>query len=252
MNETAVCSINAVRALAAVSPDEVRRLFIRKDRLEEFAPLCKRLAELKRPYKICDDEEIERLCKTPHHQGIAAMIAEKHAPPLTREDLDEWDSSGALGVILHDVGNEFNFGAIVRQAAFFEARYVVISELDEAARLSTAAYRAAQGGMQYVTLRSVHRTEAFLKDAEKRLLTIGAEHRARRRIRDLGGIIAGRQLELGRRPGIALVVGNEERGLPEPVKAHCSALLRIPGSGFIESLNVAQAAALFCHEIFES
>ncbi|MCL2175181.1 MAG: RNA methyltransferase, partial [Treponema sp.] len=53
------------------------------------------------------------------------------------------------------------------------------------------------------------------------------------------------------RQGIALVLGNEETGLPENVKANCSYLLRIPGTGNIESLNVSQAASLFLHTIFE-
>jgi TrmH RNA methyltransferase len=35
------------------------------------------------------------------------------------------------------------------------------------------------------------------------------------------------------------------------VKDHCSALVRVPGTGNIESLNVAQATALFLHELFE-
>ena len=53
------------------------------------------------------------------------------------------------------------------------------------------------------------------------------------------------------RPGITLVLGNEEAGLPKDVKAQCSHLLRIPGTGNIDSLNVSQAAALFLHIIYE-
>ena len=52
-------------------------------------------------------------------------------------------------------------------------------------------------------------------------------------------------------PGIALVMGNEETGLPREVKERCSVLVRIPGTGLVESLNVAQAAALFLHELYE-
>ncbi|MDR2468661.1 MAG: RNA methyltransferase [Spirochaetaceae bacterium] len=251
-NELAVCSLNAVRALAETAPDSINRLFLRSHLMTEFAPLCKQLAARKRPYKMCEDEELERICKTPHHQGIVAMIFRPEVPPLTREDLATWADNGLTGIVLHDVGNDFNLGAIVRQAAFFDVRYVIISELDEAAKLSTAAYRAAEGGMMHVTLRSVHRTGAFLQDASKMLLTIGTDHRARQRLRDLPVYIAEQTNALGRRPGIALVVGNEYRGLSAAVKEQCSVLLRIPGTGAVECLNVAQAAALFCHEIFEA
>ena len=250
--ELAVCSLNAVRAQAAQGPEEIRRLFLRADRMAEFSPLCKQLAQLKRPYKLCEDDELERVAKTPHHQGIVAMIRKPEVPPLTREDLEIWSAESLTGLVLHGIENDFNLGALIRQAAFFDVRYVIISEWESAAHLSTASYRAAEGGMPFVTLRSVRRTEAFVREAADSLLVIGTEPRARRRLRDLSACIERRTGELGRRPGIALVIGNEERGLPPAVKENCSDLLRIPGTGNIESLNVAQAAALFCHEIFES
>jgi TrmH RNA methyltransferase len=111
--------------------------------------------------------------------------------------------------------------------------------------------------MEYVVFRKVQDTAAFLRDASKVLVTIGAEPRSRWRIRDLETIIRDKSSLLksrpadGTRPGIALVVGNEETGLPPAVKDHCSALVRIPGTGVIESLNVAQAATLFLHELFK-
>jgi TrmH RNA methyltransferase len=105
--------------------------------------------------------------------------------------------------------------------------------------------------MEHVVFRRVRDTAAFLRAASKRIVTIGADPRARLRIRDLGGIIEDRAPGLRGRPGIGLAVGNEETGLPAEVKEQCSVLARIPGSGNIESLNVAQAAALFLHEFFE-
>jgi TrmH RNA methyltransferase len=48
-----------------------------------------------------------------------------------------------------------------------------------------------------------------------------------------------------------VVVGTEETGLPREVEDRCAALVRIPGTGKLESLNVAQAATLFLHELYE-
>ncbi|GHV83161.1 RNA methyltransferase [Spirochaetia bacterium] len=251
VNELAVCGFNAVKAIAENHPEKVNRLFLREDRLEVFSGLCRSMAERKLPYKICDDEELERVCKTYHHQGIAAMIEEPAAVPLNRDDLDLWDRECKTGIVLHSVGNDLNLGAIVRAAAFFDVHFVVISELDECARLSTGAYRVAEGGMEFVHVRSVHRTDAFLKEASKRILVIGTDHRARRRIRDIPSLMETAENGKPCRQGMALVVGNEEAGLPQSVKDNCTALFRIPGTGFIESLNVAQASALFLHELFE-
>jgi TrmH RNA methyltransferase len=251
-NELAVCGVNAALALGEFHPESINRLFLREDRLKIFFKLCKYLAEKKYPYKICDDDELERLCKSNRHQGVVAMIEEPALPGATEADLELW-AEGKTGIVLHSVGNDHNLGAIVRAAAFFEAHFVILSGEDQEARLSTSAYRVAEGGMEHVVFRKVRNTAAFLRAASARIVTVGADPRARRRIRDLGGIIENRSaaLNLQRRPGLALVVGNEETGLPAEIKEQCSVLARIPGTGTIESLNVAQAAALFLHEFFE-
>jgi TrmH RNA methyltransferase len=243
--ELAVCGLNAVAALGEHHPERIKRLFLREDRLKQLSGLCRVLADWKKPYKLCEDEELERLCKSSHHQGTVAMIQEPVVEPLSREDLDEWAREGKTGLVLVSVGNDHNLGAIVRSAAFFGAAYVALATADEAARLTTSAYRVAEGGMEHIEFRSLGNPAGFLKSAARSLVVIGAEHRARLRIRDLKTIIAGRS------SGVALVVGNEEHGLPPEIKEHCTALVRIPGTGLMESLNVAQAATLFLHELYE-
>jgi TrmH RNA methyltransferase len=251
-SELAVCGLNAVLALAEHHPETVNRFFLREERLQLFTGLCKRLAERKQPYKICDDEEIERICKSVHHQGVAAMIEEPEICALTREELKTWAEEGKTGVVLHSVGNDHNLGAIARAAAFFDAHWIILNECDSEARLSTSAYRIAEGGMEHVVVRKVSNTAAFLKDAARQIITIGTDIRARRRLCDLSGIVRDSKITgaAGGRPGIALVLGNEESGLPVQVKDSCSCLLRVPGTGNIESLNVSQAASLFLNEIY--
>ena len=251
-NELAVCGLNAVLAVTENHPETINRLFLRKERMELLSGICKSLAERKRPYKICEDEELEKICKTNHHQGVVAMIFLPEIAPLSREDLEEWSMEGRTGLVLHSVGNDHNLGAMARSAAFFDVKYLVISEKDTEARLSTATYRTAEGGMEHVTIKSIRNTTAFLRSASRSLITIGSDPRARQRINDLQKIISDRQKEnRGSRPGIAVVLGNEEIGLPQDVKDACSVLVRIPGTGLMESLNVAQAATLFMQRIFE-
>ena len=249
-DELAVCGLNAVIAVAEHHPEQINRLFLREDRLKSFTLICKSLAERKRPYKLCEDEELERICKSYHHQGVVAMILLPEVEPLSREDLEEWSSGGKTGLVLHSVGNDHNLGAIIRSAAFFDAKYIVISEGDPEAFLSTSAYRVAEGGMEHVTVRSVRNTAAFVRDASRQIVTIGTDTRARLRIGDLPRIINEKKIGDGR-AGIAVILGNEESGLPDEVKDACSALVRIPGTGVMESLNVAQAATLFMHRIYE-
>lgn len=241
--ELAVCGLNAVTALANVHPEQIRRLFLRQDRLQHVIKACKYLAEHKKPYKLCEDEELERLCKSPRHQGVVAMIQEPELLRIQSHELDEWITQKQSGLILDSVGNDNNLGAIIRSAAFFGTQWIILSERDKEARLTTSAYRVAEGGMEYVRIRTVGNIEAFVKDAAKKILILGAHHRARLRLQDLPTLIEPPYC------GVAVVVGNEERGLSPEVEQACSYLVRIPGSGQIESLNVAQAATLFLHEI---
>jgi len=258
-DELAVCGMNAVLAIGEYHPLTINRLFLREDRLQHFTGICKQLAERKRPYKICEDEELERICKSVHHQGVVAMIEEPVIDPLTLDDLDLWANEGKTGILLHSVGNDHNMGAIARAAAFFDVSYFIINEKDmpdEEARLTTSAYRIAEGGFEHLTVKSIKNSVGFLKDASKRLVTIGTDTRARRRISDISSIVKDVRLPARAdapkgRPGIVLVLGNEETGLPEEIKTRCSCLLRIPGTGNIESLNVSQAAALFLHAIYD-
>jgi len=307
-DELAVCGLNAVRALSEVHPDKINRLFVREDRFKSFTGLCKRLAERKRPYKVCEDEELERICKTSHHQGIVAMIYEPAVEPAMPEDLDAWAAEGKTGLLLCNIGNDLNLGAIVRSAAFFDASPIVLAESSNAGRtsfasastgnadrtnadsantdnadrtnaastntgsaantdggntagavaaepedagrrLTTGAYRVAEGGMEYVNFRSVRNAAAFLRSASKQLITIGTDPRARIRIGDLPQLIKSRSE--GKKPGILLVIGNEETGLSKEEKDNCSILARIPGTGVLDSLNAAQATALFLRELYE-
>ena len=59
----------------------------------------------------------------------------------------------------------------------------------------------------------------------------------------------GREARPSARP-IALVLGNEERGLAASVAAACERRVMIPGGGAVESLNVAAAAAILIHHFF--
>ncbi|MCL2809554.1 MAG: RNA methyltransferase [Treponema sp.] len=268
-DELAVCGMNAVLAAGEYNPQKINRLFLREDRLQSFTGLCKQLAERKRPYKICENEELERICKSVHHQGVVAMIEEPVIEPLNLEDLELWANEGKTGIILHSVGNDHNLGAIARAAAFFDVTYIVLNEKDAAlenntdgqtqqpiqtAQLTTSAYRVAEGAFEHLTVRKVSNTAAFLKDAVKKIVVIGTDTRARMRIKDLSDIVKNSKIKTeraGSRPAIALVLGNEETGLPKNIKDLCACLLRIPGTGNIESLNVSQAAALFLHAIYE-
>ncbi|MGP1455168.1 MAG: TrmH family RNA methyltransferase [Treponema sp.] len=241
--ELAVCGFEAVKALAAQHPEKIFRLFFTARRAPTFGKTCTYLAKQKRLYRlVSSDTELEKLCESVHHQGVVAMIQTPLLPPVTKETIERWSADGATVIVLDRVGNANNFGAIIRSAAFFGIENIVISAEEAQAGITPSAYRIAQGGMEFVSIYTTPSAQIFLKQCSGQFTRIGTDHRAYRNLSDIQRIIQPDE-------AVALVLGNEERGLSAEVKKLCDTLVKIRGTGAIESLNVAQAATLFFAEL---
>jgi len=241
--ELAVCGFEAVRALADKHPENIQRLFFMQDRARFFGQVCKSLAADRKLYRVVESElELEKLCQSVHHQGVVAMIRDPEIPRLEPETLALWVKNRARVLVLDRVGNANNLGAIVRSAAFFGITTIAISEDDEQAEVTTSSYRVAEGGMEFVNIFKVPSAGWLVQETAGKMTRIGADHRARNRLSDLRSLAESNE-------GVLIVMGNEESGLSPEVTASCDHLVRIPGTGDVESLNVAQAATLFLYEL---
>ena len=248
--ELAICGLESVRALAAKRPDAVKRFFYTEERAREFGKLCARLSVLRRPYKRVSPEELEKLSGTSHHQGVVAMMDDELPAHVTDDLVDSWAKSGARIVVLDRVGDDHNLGSIARSAAFFGWQALVLGRDDGGARLTTSAYRVARGALEHLPVytdesaaRFIARCAAASVRSGSPIPTIGADHRGSRTLREARAPFASSTA------AAALVLGNEETGLSSTVRDACTHLVRIDGSGAVESLNVSQAAAVFLYEL---
>jgi len=244
--ELAVCGFEAVKALAEIHPERIQRLFFTQECARFFGPVCKTLAASRKLYRCVDSpEELEKLSQSVHHQGVVAMIDEPAIPMLDFPVLREWFANKERILALDRVGNANNLGAIVRSAAFFGIRKVVIGADDAQAQVTTSAYRVAEGGMEHVEIWRAPSAAWLVQGSARKMVRIGADHRAEHTLSELGSLV---DPELG----VMVVMGNEEAGLSADVRSSCDLLVRIPGSGAIESLNVAQAATLFLYGLSQA
>lgn len=246
--ELAVCGFEAVRALSCEHPEKISRFFFAESRMRSFGSLCKYLAQRKRLYRLVkSDMELERLCGSVHHQGVVAMIEVPRIATVTKDLIRCWEHDKTEILLCDRIGNANNLGAIIRSAAFFGIEHIVISGEDAQAQLTPSAYRIAQGGMEFVTLYTTNSAEYFLTlcstACNGALLKIGTDHRAYRSLQDMPSLVDQKQ-------AVVIVLGNEEHGISAEAKKLCDVLVKIRGDGAIESLNVAQAATLFCASLF--
>jgi len=228
-----VGGLPAVTALFEKAPERVERLFFLPERRREATGFTAALGRAHKPYREVGTDELAKVAGTVLHGGIVAL-----ARPRPVLEFNPAAAAVPLLLILDGVGNPHNFGAIVRTAAFFGLDRIVISDHPSQAAPSPAAYRVAEGGLEFVDTYRAKSLPAVLRRLRPRFRVIGTA---------LG---QGKPLAaLPRDKPLALVLGNEERGLDAATLAACDGLVTLPGVGRVQSLNVAAAAAILIHAL---
>jgi len=241
--ELNVCGWQAVAMLFARHPAEVRRLFFDAATGKRAGGFCSQLAAQKKVYRQVAAAELEKIAGSKLHGGIIAVIGERPPRKVTREVLAEWARARAPLLLLDRVSNANNVGAIVRTAAFFGVPAIIVPDHPAQALPGEAAWRVAEGGMEFVDFYRVPALPALCAELKRSHCLIGTSLRGNQ----LSPRVA-RERGLPRPP--ALILGNEERGLASDLMAQCDRLVRIPGANTVESLNVSAAAAVLCWEFF--
>ena len=165
------------------------------------------------------------------HQGIALLV--QPLPDLALEDVILADASSGLVMVLDQVSDGRNLGAILRSAAAFGARALVVSR-DHTAPENGALAKAASGALETLPIvRAVNLARALDHLAEFGYWRYGLMAEAEERLD---------RAELPAK--VALVLGAEGRGLRRLTRERCDHLVRLPTLPAMASLNVAAAAAL--------
>jgi 23S rRNA (guanosine2251-2'-O)-methyltransferase len=167
------------------------------------------------------------------HQGVA--LAAAALEPVDLEAVAD-PAQGVL-LMLDQVTDPQNVGAIFRSAAAFGARGVILQDR-HAPPFTGALTKAAAGAIDRVpTVRVVNLARALERLGELGWRSVGLAGEAGT---DLAETLDGQPT--------VLVLGSEGEGLRRLVGEHCEVLARIPMPGGFESLNVASAAAISLYE----
>lgn len=185
------------------------------------------------PAAVVDRAELERICGSPDHQGVACEV-ERYRYADAESLLDAED---ALVIALDEVQDPQNLGAICRSAECAGVSGVVVPER-RSADVTAAVCRASAGAVEHVALARVRNLADFLSEARSRGAWIyGAEADAESPYTEPD--YTGR---------IVIVLGSEGKGLRPRVRAGCDRLISLPLRGEVRSLNVSAAAAVLVYE----
>ena len=139
-------------------------------------------------------------------------------------------------LILAGINDQHNLGAIMRSADLFEVSAVILPKR-RSATLTDTTRRVSAGASHYVPVFSVANLVRIIDQLKQRNFWVYSS--------DFGGKSPS-ELELKGR--IAIIMGNEEKGIPHEIKKHVDDVLTIPTGGHIDSCNVSVATGIMLYE----
>ena len=221
------------------SGKEIRQVFILHGQKGGILDII-RIASKKRGIK-CSEVKKERflsITSNPNAQGVAAVKSDLKYYPVEEVIAYSKKSKYPLIVILDSIQDTHNVGAILRTA---ECAGVdgIISTKHNSAPINQTVVKTSAGATEHLKISVVNNLSQAL-----------------RLLKENGFWIAGSSLENSKnyvdidyKIPIALIVGNEEKGLRKLTAENCDFLVKIPMKGEIQSLNVSVASGILLFEI---
>lgn len=227
---------NACLAAFKKRPESIRKLWLLESRIPKFTELLAYCVKNKIGYNIVENEDLEKLTSSAHHEGVCLSLLPQ--PELALSTLLMSAPEGAcLFIWLDGVGNPHNLGAIMRSAAHFGVHALLLPKHSSLSN-SGAAARVAEGAAEYIPLVRLGRNEnsiAQLQAAGFELITTV--------VRGGKNVF---KTELPKR--CVLVMGAEQAGVEQELLAASKLKVEIPGTGNVDSLNVSAATAVLLAE----
>lgn len=183
-------------------------------------------------------DKLDKLCGG-HHQGVAANAAAINYSTIEEIlELAESKNESPFLILLDELEDPQNFGAILRTAEAVGVHGVIIPKR-RSVQLNATVFKTSAGAAEYVKVAQVTNVAQTLKNLRGvGLQVVGS---------DMSAEVDFRQADLT--SGIVLVIGSEGKGMRRLTRESCDLLIKIPMVGKINSLNASVAGAVLMYEI---
>lgn len=225
---------NPVREAIRANPDRIRVVVVASSHRSRLQELVTEAREAGVGVKFMAPQQIDRMAQGKTHNGVLAELSE-----VTYADFDAMAEreETRFVMLLDSIQDPQNLGAILRVCDGFGVDLVVLPEHDSAG-LTPAAIKASAGASEWIPVAQVtNLSRAIERLKQLEFWVYGADG-------------SGEPLDVFDMKGkVAIVMGNEGKGIRRNVLEHCDRVLAIPTVGKLESLNVATAAAVIAYEV---
>lgn len=212
-------------------------LYIRKGELEgSLSKIVAKAKEAKTIIKTVDKAKLDEMSESKHHQGVIALISGYEYYELD-DVLSESSSGSRCFLILDEIEDPHNFGAIIRTAESVGIDAIIIPKR-RSAQVNATVEKTSAGASSYVKIVRVANLAQAIDKMKKSGIWIYSL--------DMDGQS---YLKTDLKGDIALVVGNEGRGISRLIKEKSDFVLSIPMKGKIQSLNASVAASVLMYEV---
>ena len=176
--------------------------------------------------------KLTEMCPNAVHQGVVLRCSFLPFSPISDLTLT-LKSKLPLIVVLDQIEDPHNLGAVIRTCGFFDVNAVVLSK-DHSCGLTPVVSKSSSGVVEWLTVISITNLTRFLnKQKSEGYWVVGLTEESNNSIS-----------KLVRDKPIILVLGNEGRGIRPLIRKQCDWLVSIAGNPEVASLNVSNAAAI--------
>ncbi len=222
------------------SDRDINKIFIEKG--EKHGSINKIIAKAREKRVVIvevDRQKLNKMAQTENHQGVIAIV-----PPFNycevKDILDEAyrRNEKPFILILDGIEDPHNLGAIIRTAETAGVHGIIIPKR-RACNVNSTVYKVASGAVEHMKIARVNNLNdeiRYLKENDVWVYGTAVEASKYYYEENLTG-------------AIAIVIGNEGKGMSNLVKENCDVLLKIPMKGKISSLNASVSAGIVMYEV---
>lgn len=241
MREDLIIGRNAV--IEALKSDRtIESILIAKGDTKGSITVLLALAKEKRiVVKEVDRKKLDQISENGNHQGVIAYVT-PYKYVEVEEILQQAKSKGESPfiVILDEIEDPHNFGAIIRTAEICGVHGIIIPKRRNVG-VTPVVYKSSAGALEYMKIAKVSNINTTIDYLKKEGIWIYGAHMETQTYcydADFSG-------------SAALVIGSEGKGISKLTKEKCDVLVKIPMIGKITSLNASVAGGILMYEILK-